>query len=153
VLRSEVQKLVALYSNQPIQNSMLRFRFNNLCARFFAFKRRWDQALRQIEEGTYERHVFRARLNARTRDVAPSAATSPAPAPTDKDDLFEAYVTARRRCGEQVKGLTPERLQEIVERQREAIQRRYGCQEVRFRVVIEDGRAKLKASPVPLRPS
>jgi len=147
LLRGDVNKIVARYSNTGIQNTALRFRFNNLCARFYALRRQWDAILRQIEEGTYQRHVFKAKLHERERRPADQPAASPAgPA-----DLFEAYLAARQSCGEDVKGLTRERLDQLVAQQRSAIQQRYGCEEVRFRVVVEDGRTKLKASPVKAR--
>ena len=144
MLRGDVNKLVARYSNTGIQNTSLRFKFNNLCARFFAMRRQWDAVLRQIEEGTYRRHIFKARLHERDR----SGEDVPASAETLDADLFASYLTARRECGEEVKGLTRERLDQLVETQRAAIQARFRCREVRFRVVIENGRTKLKATPV-----
>jgi hypothetical protein len=146
MLRSEVNKLVARYSNTGIQNTALRFRFNNLCARFFAMRRQWDAVLRQIEEGTYRTHLFKAKLHERERREAREPAPSDRAAETE--DLFESYLAARRDCGEDVKGLTRERLERLVETQRAAIQERFRCREVRFRVVIENGRTKLKATPV-----
>ena len=49
VLRADVDKLIAIYSNQPITNSGLRFRFSSLCSRYQALKRQWSEILRQIE--------------------------------------------------------------------------------------------------------
>jgi hypothetical protein len=141
MLRGDVNKLVARYSNTGIQNTALRFKFNNLCSRFFAMRRQWDAVLRQIEEGTYRRHIFKARLHERDRSAEDAPAELGA-------DLFESYLAARRECGEEVKGLTRERLDQLVETQRAAIQARFRCREVRFRVVIENGRTKLKATPV-----
>lgn len=150
LLRGEVQKIVNIYTNVPIGNTALRFKFNNLCARFFVFRRQWDTILRQIEEGTYRPHQFKAKLHEGGGGRRPPGGGSAG----ESDDgppggeLYEAYVTARRSCGEDVKGLTPERLGQVLEEKRAAIQRRYGCQDVRFRVVVEKGRTKLKASPV-----
>ena len=146
LLRSDVNKIVARYSNTGIQNTALRFKFNNLCARFFAMRRQWDAVLRQIEDGTYRTHIFKAKLHERERRGGP-APVSPPPGAAG-DDLFERYLAARRDCGEDVKGVTRERLDRLVETQRAAIQERFRCREVRFRVVIENGRTKLKATPV-----
>lgn len=154
-LRGDVQKMVAFYANVPIQNTALRFKFNNLRARFFSFRRHWDETLRKIEEGTYERHVFKAELHEkeraqrRTRAAARGKEAPAAPAPANADsDLFSAYVAAREQCGQGAKGLTPEKFQSMLKTQESAIREKYGCQSVRFRVVVEAGRTKLKASPV-----
>ena len=45
-------------------------------------------------------------------------------------------------------GLSRERLAQQLEQQAAALRQRFGVAEVRFRVVVEDGRAKLKASAV-----
>ena len=154
--RGEVNKLVTRYSNTGIQNTALRFKFNTLCSRLFAMRRQWDETLRKIEAGTYERHVFKARLHEReralaNRDAVPGAAASQRNADEitiGGTDLFEAYRNARASCGEDVSGVSRAKLDQLVAKQRAAIQQKYGCADVRFRVVIEGGKTKLKATPV-----
>ena len=115
LLRGEVQKHIVVLTNQPIQNTALRFKFSSICSRFQAFKRQWDETLRKIEAGTYERHRFKARLHG----VAGGGPGAPAPAPKPPpDDLFESYKDARLACGQNVKGLTRDKLEGVLERQR-----------------------------------
>jgi hypothetical protein len=152
VLRGEVQKMMSYYANVPIQNTALRFRFNNLRARYFSFRRHWDETVRKIEEGTYERNVFKANLHERERAErraknAPAAAQAPAAAAAAPEGLFGEYVAARKRCGLSG-GVTPEQFERQVRTQESAIREKTGCQSVRFRVVVEDGKAKLKATPI-----
>ncbi len=149
--RSEVQKIVARYSNTPIQNTAMRFRFNNLCSRYHAFKRHWDSILKRIEDGTYERQVFRANLHDRERATAQGKTPADAKTGTaggNAADLFDAYLAARKECGEGTQGIDRKRLDGVIAKQRAAIQEKYGCKDVRFRVVIEDGKTKLKATPI-----
>jgi hypothetical protein len=154
-LRGEVQKMIAYYANVPIQNTALRFRFNNLRARFFSFRRHWDETVRKIEDGSYERNVFKANLHERERAerrgrTGGDAASTPAPAAPDAPDprgLFGDYVAARERCG-LAGGVSAEQFERQLRTQEAAIREKTGCQAVRFRVVVEDGKAKLKATPV-----
>lgn len=146
-LRAEVQKLVTVYANQPIQNTALRFQFSSICSRFQAFKRQWNDTLRKIDEGSYSRHRFKATLRERERSTTaappPDASGSTS---SDGHELFDAYVAARRRCGQDVRNLSPEKLDAILSEQRELLRKRHGTADFRFKVVVEDGRAKLKAS-------
>lgn len=142
MLRGEVEKTITYYSNTAIQNTALRFRFSSLCSRYHAFKRRWTETLRQMEAGTYVRHRFRAKL----QDREPGAEAAPRAGGAGSDDLYADYLEARRRCGQSVKGLSPEKLQQTIARQRATLRKRFGGTEFRFRVVVEDGKAKLKAS-------
>ncbi len=151
--RADVNKLVARYTNTGIQNTSLRFKFNTLCSRFFAMRRQWDETLRKIEAGTYERHVFKAKLHDRERGIDDAAPASNGGRSADEitlggTDLFDAYRNARASCGEDVSSVSRAKLDLLVEKQRAAIQQKYGCEEVRFRVVVEDGKTKLKATPV-----
>jgi hypothetical protein len=147
-LRGEVNKLVALWGNLPIQNTGHRFKFNNLRARFFAFKRYWEETLRKIEEGRYERHIFKANLHEREGRGRANPPKRGAEREAGDATLFEAYLSAREACGQGVKGMTRDKLDGLLKKQEAAIREKTGCDSVRFRVVVEDGKAKLKASPV-----
>ena len=133
LLRAEVQKAVTYFTNTPIQNTAQRFKFASLCSRFQAFKRRWDENLRRIEEGTFAGHRFRARLHEAER------------APDPQQDLFAAYVEARRRCGQDVTHLSRDKLEKVIRRERANLRERYGEAGFEFRVVVENGKARLKA--------
>jgi hypothetical protein len=146
MLRGEVQKLIAMYSNQAIQNTALRFKFGSICSRYQAYKRQWNEVLRQIEAGTYSRHRFKAELHERERRGEGKLAEAPPDSGKAGDALFQAYVEACRSCGQDVKGLTPAKLEGILAKQREQLRSRFGDATVSFRVAIEGGKAKLKAS-------
>ena len=147
MLRGEVQKLIAMYSNQAIQNTALRFKFGSICSRYQAFKRQWNEVLRQIEAGTYSRHRFKAELHERERGPRARPAEEAAPQVGEPGGaLFQAYVEACRSCGQDVKGLTPAKLEGILAKQREQLRSRFGDAAFSFRVAIEDGKEKLKAS-------
>lgn len=142
MLRQEVQKMFSIYANRSIQNTGYRFKFGNLRSRYFAFRRHWDATMRKIEDGTYERHVFKA--NMRVRDSAPARKPS-VTAGSDRDELYESYIAARQACGQDVGKMTPKALSDLLRKQESAIRSKLGCENVQFRVVVEDGKAKLKA--------
>jgi hypothetical protein len=144
MLAEEVRKMVVVFSNQAIMNTALRFKFNSIVSRYQAFRRQWTDTLRKIDEGTYARHQFKAKIHQRP---------APPPEPTDRPaqdrrEVYEALVEARRACGQDVKNLTPAKLNEILDRQERELSARYGDSQVRFKVVVENGRAKLTASRV-----
>jgi len=146
--KGEVQKIIAYWSNLPIRNTANRFRFNNLCARFFTFRRQWGEIVRKIEEGTYEPHNLRARRRVPLDEADQPQGVPEIPAasvPAD-DAVCDAYLEARRACGQG--GVARERVVALIRQQREAIREKFGCRDVLFRVVVEDGRPKLKATPL-----
>ena len=113
-LRGDVQKIITFWSGQAIRNTALRFRFNTICARFFAHRRQWGSIVRRIEEGTYERHVFKAKLHERERDTAKPTARGGQRGAGAADDVFQQLVDARAACGQGVEGMTREMIRPLL---------------------------------------
>jgi hypothetical protein len=152
LLKGEVAKKMGILSQTPLQNTALRFRFSSIMSRYQAMRRQWEEILRKIEAGTYERHRFKADLHEREREEAEGHAPPPPAAGKGaksavKDDVYDAYIEARRSCGQSIKGITREKLEGILEKQREGLRQRFGEKaSFKFRVVVEEGQVKLKAS-------
>ncbi len=145
LLRGDVDKVVVVLSNTPIQNTALRFRYNSICSRYQALKRQWNETLRQMEQGTYKRHRFKADLHERERQSQEHPGQTGGAAP----DIFAEYRDARLACGQGVKTLSRPKLEAMLEKQRTQLRERFGnAAYFKFRVVVEDGKAKLKASRV-----
>ena len=113
----------------------------------------WTRNLVQIERGTHRKMKFRANLSERNRvsqtEAAPKARRPP---PQDRDDdayrqVFDKYVHARRKCG-QSDDLAYESIRDVLKKQVRTIKSRYRCKSVKFRVTVEDGKAKVKAVPL-----
>lgn len=150
MLRAEVQKQFVKWQNTRLTNTALRFKFNSLNGRYQAFKRRWDDTLRQIDAGTYKRHVFKANLHDRERGIAPdsgpgSAAGSKAK-PADRGELFETYRDALLATGQDASKISPAKLKAALRKQEEAVKAKFGCDRVDFKVVVQGGKVKLKAA-------
>ena len=86
LLTGEVRKLIAILTNNPFPNTALKFKFSSICSRYQAYNRQWKETMRKIEQGTYERHRFKADLHERARQAsaqeasatrAPSAGSAP----------------------------------------------------------------------------
>jgi hypothetical protein len=62
--------------------------------------------------------------------------------------VFEEYRKVREQCGESTSGLTFEKFQGTLQKNKSAILARHPADRVRFTVYVKDGKAALKASPV-----
>ena len=124
----------------------LKFKFSSICSRYQAFNRQWQDTLRKIEQGTYTRHRFKADLHQRAAAETRPGAAAPDGSRADDLGVYTAYVEARQACGQDVKNLSPAKLRAVLRKQEKSLRARFGDAEIRFRVVVEDGKAKLKAS-------
>lgn len=62
--------------------------------------------------------------------------------------VYEDFVRTKRQCGEPTEGLTFDKFQQTLRKNRDALIQRHGCKHVRFSVQIKEGKASLKATPV-----
>jgi hypothetical protein len=147
-LRAKVQKVLTRLINQPPRNSGQKFRFNQLNAKFQVYRQLWGRIMREIEAGTYRPRQFRAKLqNQPTPGAGSGAKDGPGPLKdAGLEQLHRALAAARKKTGESARDLTPEKLARIVRQQTRVLRKKHGKGKVRFRVVIEDNRAKLKAT-------
>ncbi len=84
--------------------------------------------------------------NGAARPAAPMAA-----APPQRRDpvqtILDQFVAAKRKAGESADGLTRDKMAAVIQQQSAALKAKYNCKSVEFRVVVENGKAKLKAIP------
>jgi len=144
--RREVDKAFLELTNLTFQNTALRFRFRSLSSKYQAFKRQWDDTLRKIEDGTYSRHRFKADLHNRDRSTNPKPPTSSID--QNAGELFNAYRDAARSCGQDISSLSQQKLERVLDKQRAALRKQYGDENFRFKVVVAEGRVKLRAARV-----
>ena len=156
-LRQDVERAVRGLVGLNTPNTGLRFRANQAVQKVATYRTLWDRTLQQIEEGTYKRDVFRAKLHEKWRTEKTGAGAGreeviedaelidDAPAPK-YGHVFDAYVKARKETKEGG-ALTYDKLHDVLEKQAAQIRAKYGAKDVDFRVVIEDGKARLKATP------
>lgn len=149
-LRSEVEKLIRLYTNQRITNTALNFRLNTVVGKFSSYRTYWDRTIREIEEGRYSRDRFKMKLHTvgqPSQPVQPAARPSAA-VPYEEDNIkkvYDEYVKARKSTNEPLPKF--EAVADMIKKQAPVIKEKYKANSVDFKVVIEDGKAKLKAVP------
>lgn len=147
-LLEDVEQTARRYAGVSIPNTMAKFKYNSLVGRLNSYKQHWTRILRQIDEGKFPRDRMRMK---RHQQEPPQSRPENPPLPQvthdDIDDLYIKYVAARKSCNLQTGSLTSESIKETLEKQRAALQKKHNCQEIEFRVVIEDGKPKIKARP------
>ncbi len=165
--------------NSFVRQTAVKFRVGSLHAKLITYERLWTRTLQEIENGTYHRDVFKARLHAKKKAEAQKAAQTAAPAGEgDKATaakvspaaaarppsasgagpgapisdakikaIYDAYVSAKKRCNEDVSKISLDSLSASLRRQVPALMKQHNAKSVDFKVVIKDGKAMLRALP------
>lgn len=149
-LLAEVDKLVKRYATTPINNTMYKHKYTMLVAKLNTYREYWNRIIRMIEEGRYARDKFISDLHQRQRGVIPQSATEKTPtnrpqADLELDRLFLELRNARKECSLPTETVTRELIAATIEKQKPILAAKLGTDEIVFRVVVEDGKPKLKA--------
>jgi hypothetical protein len=146
-LRSEVEKAVRQYTGVPINNTMFKHKFTTLVGRFNTYREHWNRILRLMEEGRYSRDRFISDLHQRQRAAGPPAkAEASRPKPDNEvERVYREYCEARKSCNLPVDTVSRDQIRTAIERHRPALKNKLGTDDLTFRVVVEDGKPKIKA--------
>ena len=150
--RKQVSQKAREMRNASIRNTALKFKINTLFAKLISFERMWDRTLREIEEGTYKRDVFKASLRHKDKDAKPAEvrpARNHAPEISDANlrRLYDTYLVAKKRCGESTAGMTYDAIASRIRAQVPELMQKHKAKNIEFKVVIKGGKAILKAVP------
>lgn len=169
--RDLIKRRIADIHENPIRHPGLRFKFQQLKARFSSMELYWNRNLVMIERGTHPKFKFRADLHDKVRrGLAEKATGATAPAAAaeamtaeqeevlrrrqeqaEREErayklVYDKYLEARGKCGQST-DLSFEAVREALRKQVRQIKSTYNVDSVKFRIVVEEGRAKVKAVP------
>ena len=147
LLLGEVEKLVRRYTGTPINNTMYKHRYTMLVARLNTYREHWNRILKLMEEGRYSRDRFISDLHLRQKVEPEPPARDPHIASTESelDRIVSELREARKACRLPVEKITRELVAANIEKQRPSLVAKLGTENFVFRVVVEDGKPKLKA--------
>lgn len=150
--RKRVSEKARELRTTTIRNTALKFKINTLFAKLISFERMWDRTLREMEEGTYKRDVYKAKMHLQQKELpqqAPARKGPSAPAISDANlrRLYDTYLVARQRCGEPITGLSYDSMATRIRAQVPELMQKHKAKNIEFKVVIKGGKAILKAVP------
>ena len=149
--RRHVEEMFRRLTQSSSDSAADRYQLSTLQGRFFTLCERWERLQAEKEAGRrpgipvgFSEPAPRSSPNA---PAAPSVkANREDGSPRDRQ-LFEQYIAARGKLGEEVSGFRLEPFLARLAEERSRLKERLGVTEVDFDVVERDGRIKLVAKP------
>ncbi len=129
----------------PFKSSALNFRLRALENRYQAFHTYWQRVLKEREDGTYNRDVFKAEMRAKNAIEDTEANSVRGAAHKGMKDLFDTYRSAiERQAGKSVDLDFSAFQKSLVERAKE-FKEKHSAAKLTFSVVVKDGKVLLQA--------
>ncbi len=135
--RDALARRIRRLTSRHVVQTDVRFRLQGLATRFHTYANYWDRILRLMDEGKYKRGSGRIPPPATARPAAPATASDPA------ERVYRELVAAYEQLGSS-RIPTREQVQDLLERQKEKIRRKFGEHDIDFVVVTDGGKPKLK---------
>ncbi|MBK7857577.1 MAG: hypothetical protein IPJ65_02905 [Archangiaceae bacterium] len=189
----KLKKRVVAIQTSTVKQTAVKFKAQSLNQKLLTYERLWSRTLKEIEDGTYRRDVFKAKLHrGEQEEVKPppppkEEVAKGLPPPPPKDALlpgvkpvagalaakaaapvarapvaagggaelsdaklkaiYDAYVTAKKRCNEDTSKLSFDSVAKTLRQQVPTLMKQHNAKSVEFKVVIKDGKAVLRALP------
>jgi hypothetical protein len=138
--RKELETQILVLSRRSVVNSSDQLRFSNLQGKYWAFANLWSRNVRDLEEGRLRRDSVGAITRQGTGKKEPEDTGH-------IDRVAKELLEARRSCG--LAGGDPGELaalRETLSARAREISASSGGKKVEFRVSVEDGKPKVKAT-------
>ena len=167
--RRNIDVFIHELSRLKIRDNSRRFRLNQLLTRYNQMREMWGRRMREREEGPLEFKRRQAAMSSEDREIAAAALRTVEPprvTPSVTSGKSDPYVRVTPGSnGEAVRKLynqierehfklgklppvTYDQLNQMVQKQSEAVRTKYQVSTVAFRVETIDGKVKLKAKPI-----
>lgn len=145
-LRAEVIRMIRHLLRAPFRNSATRFRLRMLVHRYQTYATYWERVMKQKEDGTYSRDLFKAELREQLQELEKVAQSAVGVADRGLKQLFDTYETALRKSGGDAKSLNFDSFKKNLLKQAKQLKDKTGAKKLSYRIVVKDGRVIVKAS-------
>lgn len=144
---AEVVAQIKRLRKAPFRNSEMKFRLKGLEHRFNTLNTYWQRVIREREEGTYSRDVFKAALRERAMQEEAHATTVKGQAEKGLQNLFNSYRSAVEKQTGRKQDLDFELFRtSIVKRVKDLKEQHGNSAKVTFKVVVKEGKVSVQAS-------
>lgn len=141
---TEVKNQLRRLMRAPFRSSAMQFRLRGLESRFQTFNTYWQRVLKQKEEGTYSKDVFKAELHERIAVEEAQSRTAAGAARKNMEGLFHSYCQALEKTSGKTQQLDYEKFKTSLMQRAKDFKERKGAKKVSFKVSIKDGRVSVQ---------
>lgn len=145
-LRKEVVRMIRHLLKAPFKNSAVRFRLRQVVTRYQTYGTYWERVMKQREEGSYNRDVFKAEMRERAAEEAKLEGSAKSAAERSLRQLFDSYENALRKSGAKTDNLQFEAFKKTMIKRAKDLKKQHGVKKLSYKVVVKDGKVTIKAS-------
>ena len=144
--RKAIVKEIKRLLKSPFKTQATKFRLRTLVTRYQTYHTYWERVLKQREDGTYRRDVFKADLREKVQDESKKEQTTQNAAENSFRQLFSSYENALKKAGAKTENLNFDSFKKSLIKRAQQLKKEKGVKGLRYKVVVKDGKVVVKAS-------
>lgn len=144
--RKAIVKEIKRLLKSPFKTQATKFRLRTLVTRYQTYHTYWERVLKQREEGTYHRDLFKADLRDKIIDETRREQSTQSAAEKSFHQLYNSYETALKKVGAKTENLNFETFKKSLIKRAQQLKKEKGVKGLRYKVVVRDGKVVVKAS-------
>lgn len=144
-LHGEVKRLIRKIRMAPFKRQAQKYKQLTLESRFQTYNDYWQRIIRQKEEGTYSKDVFKANLRERHALEDQEAETEKGAVSRNMQALFNSYKRALEQQTGRKQELDLKAFRKSILKRAKAYRQKYGDKKLSFKVVVKKGKVSIKA--------
>lgn len=145
-LHFEVKRKIRELLKAPFKSQAISFRLKTLEGRYSIFNTYWQRTLKQREDGTYSRDLFKANLRQKQARAEERAHTTAGRAEKSMQALFESYCQALEKASGRAVKLDYAAFQKSIIERTKDLKAKHKDKKVGFKIVMKDGRVSIQAN-------
>lgn len=145
-LHQETTRFIRKLLRAPFKNSQIRFRLRMLVQRFQTYATYWERVLKQKEDGTYCRDLFKAEMREKLLQDIEKERSARGKADKGFKQLYDSYEAALRKTGANTGNINFDAFKTSLMKQAKTLKDQTGVTKLQYKIVIKDGKVVVKAS-------
>lgn len=142
---NDIKRKIRMLQKAPFKNSQMQFKLKVLETRFQTYNSYWQRVLREREEGTYHKDIFKADLRERLTKEEAKAQTARGQASKSMKDLFDTYKNALENQTGRAQKVDFGAFQSSLIKRAKDYQKKNGKKKLTFKVVTKNGKVTVQA--------
>ena len=144
-LHNEVKKQIRFLRRAPFKNSQSKYQLRTLESRYNTYNNYWQRTIREKEEGTYSKDVFKAEMRARHAHEDALAGTEQGAASKGMQDLYNSYKSALEKTTGKSQSVDFGAFQKSLIKRAKAFKEEHGSKKMAFKVKVKNGKVVVQA--------
>ncbi|MCC6932539.1 MAG: hypothetical protein IT292_04705 [Deltaproteobacteria bacterium] len=144
-LHAQVKSLIRTLLKAPFKNSADRFRLRTAVQRYKTFETYWTRILKQREEGTYSKDVFKLEMRQKMLEEAERQASELGKAEKGIKQLFNSYQEALKKSGNSQANLEFDSFKKTLLAKARQLKKEHNVTKLNYKIVMKNGKVLIKA--------